>query len=134
MRNRSARRLAKLSPLVLAATLLVSTAQAQTHNLIIFVADGLRSEIVTHETAPALAEVRDKGVDLRNSHSMFPTLTTVNAASIATGHRPGDTGDFGNVLWVGKTFDRALRLGHRPAGGRCDPRHDEHSGLPEPII
>jgi hypothetical protein len=82
-----------------------SAAVAQPHNLIIFVADGLRSEIVTPKTAPALAEVRDKGVDLTNSHSMFPTLTTVNAASIATGHRPGDTGDVGNVLWVGKNFD-----------------------------
>jgi hypothetical protein len=89
----------------LAIALLAGPALAQPHNLIIFVADGLRSEIVTRETAPALAEVRDEGVDLRNSHSMFPTLTTVNAASIATGHRPGDTGDVGNVLWVGKSFD-----------------------------
>ena len=105
MRIRSARHSAWLSPVVLAATLVVNSSHAQPHNLVIFVADGLRSEIVTPETAPALAAVRDKGVDLRNSHSMFPTLTTVNAASIATGHRPGDTGDVGNVLWVGKTFD-----------------------------
>jgi arylsulfatase A-like enzyme len=32
---------------------------------------------------------------------MYPTLTTVNASAIATGHRVGDTGDFGNVLYVG---------------------------------
>ena len=31
----------------------------------------------------------------------FPTLTTVNAASIATGHMPGDTGDFGNAIYAG---------------------------------
>jgi hypothetical protein len=105
MKVRSGRHVAWLSPVVLAATLLVNSAHAEPHNLIIFVADGLRSAIVTPETAPALAEVRDRGVDLRNSHSMFPTLTTVNAASIATGHRPGDTGDVGNVLWVGKPFD-----------------------------
>ena len=93
--------------ILLVATILsaVTSVHAEPHNLIIFVADGLRSGSVTPETAPALAEVRDKGVDFHNSHSMFPTLTTVNAASIATGHRPGDTGDFGNVLWVGKTFD-----------------------------
>ena len=96
----------KRSVLLAAAALsFASAAAAQPHNLIIFVADGLRSASVTPESAPALADVRDKGVDLGNSHSMFPTLTTVNAASIATGHRPGDTGDFGNVLWVGKSFD-----------------------------
>ncbi len=91
--------------LALAAAAVSGHAVAEPRNLIIFVADGLRSGSVTRETAPALAEVRDHGVDFRNSHSMFPTLTTVNAASIATGHRPGDTGDFGNVLYVGKTFD-----------------------------
>ena len=32
---------------------------------------------------------------------MYPTLTTVNASAIATGHRIGDTGDFGNVIYVG---------------------------------
>ena len=89
----------------MAAGLLAAPALSQPRNLIIFVADGLRSGSVTPQTAPALAEVRDKGVDFHNSHSMFPTLTTVNAASIATGHRPGDTGDFGNVLYVNKVFD-----------------------------
>lgn len=72
------------------------------HNVIIFVADGLRSEIVDDRTAPALQALRREGVDFRNSHSMFPTVTTVNGASIATGHRPGDTGDFQNTLSVGQ--------------------------------
>ena len=91
--------------LTLAATVLAGSVTAEPRNLIIFVADGLRSGSVTAETAPALAEVRDAGVEFHNSHSMFPTLTTVNAASIATGHWPGDTGDFGNVIYVGKPFD-----------------------------
>ena len=76
----------------------------QPHNVILFVADGLRSEIVTPETAPALAEVRDQGVDFADSHSVYPTVTTVNASALATGHLPGDTGDFGNVLYVGAPF------------------------------
>jgi arylsulfatase A-like enzyme len=71
------------------------------HNVIIFVADGLRSGIVTPETAPTMAMIRAQGVDLANSHAMYPTLTTVNASAIATGHRVGDTGDFGNVIYVG---------------------------------
>jgi arylsulfatase A-like enzyme len=77
---------------------------AQPHNLILFVADGLRSEIVTPETAPAIAAVRDEGVDFANSHSVYPTVTTVNASALATGHLPGDTGNFGNVLFVGAPF------------------------------
>jgi arylsulfatase A-like enzyme len=71
------------------------------HNVIIFVADGLRSQVVTPDTAPALAEVRDQGVDFRNSHSLFPTVTTPNASAIATGHRLGDTGDFANYIFAG---------------------------------
>jgi len=31
--------------------------------------------IVTSETAPTMAEVRDKGVNLKNPHSLFPTFT-----------------------------------------------------------
>jgi len=73
-------------------------------NVIIFVADGLRSRIVTPQTAPALAEVRAQGVDFQNSHSLYPTVTTPNASAIATGHLLGDTGDFGNTLYVGETF------------------------------
>jgi arylsulfatase A-like enzyme len=72
------------------------------HNVIIFVADGLRSGIVTPETAPALAQVRQEGVDFRNSHSLFPTVTTPNASAIATGHRLGDTGDFANMVFAGE--------------------------------
>ena len=71
------------------------------HNVILFVADGLRSQAVTPQTAPALAALRAEGVDFRNSHSMFPTVTTVNAAALATGHYPGDTGDFANVVYAG---------------------------------
>jgi len=71
------------------------------HNLILFVPDGLRGRIVTPESAPAMAEVRDKGVNFKNSHSMFPTFTTANASALATGHYLGDTGDFSNTIYTG---------------------------------
>jgi hypothetical protein len=71
------------------------------HNVILFVTDGLRSEIVTPQTAPALAALRAEGVDFHNSHSLFPTVTTANASAMATGHYLGDTGDFGNYLYTG---------------------------------
>jgi arylsulfatase A-like enzyme len=71
------------------------------HNVIIFVADGLRSGIVNDQTAPEMAAIRREGVDFHNSHSLYPTVTTPNASAIATGHGLGDTGDFGNTIWVG---------------------------------
>ena len=85
-------------------TLLATAASAQSdwpRNLILFVPDGLRGRIVTPQTAPAMAEVRDKGVNFRNSHSLFPTFTTANASAMATGHYLGDTGDFSNTIYTG---------------------------------
>jgi hypothetical protein len=76
---------------------------ATPHNLILFVPDGLRALKVTPESAPAMAAVRDKGVNLKNSHSMFPTFTTANASAMATGHYLGDTGDFSNTIYTGFT-------------------------------
>ncbi len=75
---------------------------AAPHNVVIFVADGLRYDSVTPQTAPALYQVKTRGVDFTNSHSLYPTITTVNASAIATGHYIGDTGDFGNSLFVGR--------------------------------
>ncbi|HEY0435067.1 MAG TPA: alkaline phosphatase family protein [Phenylobacterium sp.] len=90
-----------------AALLLLTPPSALARNVVIFVADGLRSHAVTRETAPAMAAVRDQGVDFANSHSLWPTITTPNASAIATGHLLGDTGDFGNTIWVGQGFDAA---------------------------
>jgi predicted AlkP superfamily pyrophosphatase or phosphodiesterase len=73
---------------------------ATPHNLILFVPDGLRGQIVTPQTAPAMAEVRDKGVNLKNSHSLFPTFTMANASGMATGHYLGDTGTFSNTIYT----------------------------------
>ena len=70
-------------------------------NLILFVPDGLRGQIVTPQTAPTMAELRDKGVNFRNSHSMFPTFTMANGSAMATGHYLGDTGTFSNTIYTG---------------------------------
>jgi Type I phosphodiesterase / nucleotide pyrophosphatase len=75
----------------------------KTHNLILFIPDGLRAMKVTPETAPAMAEVRDKGVNFKNPHSIFPTFTTANASAMSTGHYLGDTGDFSNTIYTGYT-------------------------------
>jgi hypothetical protein len=72
-------------------------------NLILFIPDGLRALKVTPETAPAMAAVRDKGVNFKNPHSLFPTFTMANASGMATGHHLGDTGTFSNTIFTGFT-------------------------------
>ncbi len=76
-------------------------AQAQKHNVIIFVADGLRRGSVNATDTPTLYKLRTSGVDFDNSHAVYPTLTTANASVIATGHGLGDTGDYANTLYPG---------------------------------
>ena len=93
--------LSSVAIVAVAAALVWARTANRPHNVIIFVADGLRSGVVTPQTAPAFAEVRDRGVDFNNSHSLFPTVTTPNASAIATGHRLGDTGDFANIIYGG---------------------------------
>src|SRR6478609_1640443 len=80
---------------------------ARPRNVIIFIADGLRYGSVTPENAPNLSRLKKEGVDFANSHSLFPTITTVNASAIATGHYIGDTGDFGNTLHTGTPMQSA---------------------------
>src|SRR5262249_61982505 len=55
-------------------------------NLILFVPDGLRPHSVTPETAPALAAVRDAGVNFANPHPWFPPFTLLTASGMPTGH------------------------------------------------
>jgi predicted AlkP superfamily pyrophosphatase or phosphodiesterase len=85
-------------------TLSASAASAQNatpRNLILFIPDGLRGKIVSPQTAPAMAEVRDKGVNFKNSHSLFPTFTMANGSAMASGHYLGDTGTFSNTIYTG---------------------------------
>src|SRR5690348_5670424 len=99
--------------LVLLSTGAGFSQNGQPHNVILFVPDGLRGRIVSAETAPAMAEVRDRGVNFKNSHSMFPTFTTATASAMATGHYLGDTGDFSNTIYTGYSS--------APAGGTVVP-------------
>ncbi len=78
-----------------------SADNATPHNLILFVPDGLRALKVTPGTAPAMAEIRDKGVNFKNPHSIFPTFTMANSSAMATGHFLGDSGTFSNTIYTG---------------------------------
>jgi Type I phosphodiesterase / nucleotide pyrophosphatase len=87
------------------AAVAASGAMAQSaqrpHNVVLFVADGLRARMVDDTTAPNMAALAREGVSLRNGHSLFPTFTTANASAMATGHMLGDTGDFSNTIYAG---------------------------------
>ena len=77
------------------------TSAPQPHNVVLFVADGLRFRMVDEQTAPTMAVIAHDGVRLINSHALFPTFTTANASGMATGHQLGDTGDFSNTIYAG---------------------------------
>ena len=68
--------------------------------VIVFVVDGLRPDAITAEDTPTLFRLRREGVDVANSHAVFPTVTRVNAATLATGTQPGTHGIVGNQIYV----------------------------------
>jgi hypothetical protein len=90
-----------LGQCVFSSSAFAQAAGAQPHNVVLFVADGLRFRMVDDTTAPTLASIARQGVSLRNSHALFPTFTTANASGMATGHMLGDTGDFSNTIDAG---------------------------------
>ena len=92
--------------IVLGQALLGSSAVAQVqpvqpHNVVLFIADGLRFRMVDDNTAPTMAAMARQGVSLRNGHALFPTFTMANASGMATGHMLGDTGTFSNTIYTG---------------------------------
>jgi arylsulfatase A-like enzyme len=90
------------------------TRPVKSRNIIIFVADGLRAASVNSTDAPAMASIRDHGVNFANSHSLFPTFTTANASAIATGHYLGDTGDYSNAIYAGFPIFDSGNFGKTP--------------------
>src|SRR6185436_5833609 len=68
--------------------------------VIVFVVDGLRPDGITAEDTPTLFRLKTEGVSFANSHAVFPTVTRVNAAAIATGSYPGRNGLVGNTVFI----------------------------------
>ena len=67
-------------------------------HVVLIVWDGMRPDFVTEEHAPNLWKLAHRGVGFRNHHSIYPSLTSVNAAALATGVYPSRNGLFAN--WV----------------------------------
>jgi predicted AlkP superfamily pyrophosphatase or phosphodiesterase len=67
---------------------------------LVIVVDGLRPDYVTPEVMPRLVRLGRRGVVFNAHHSVFPTVTRVNAAAIATGAYPEAHGLLGNIVYV----------------------------------
>ena len=67
-------------------------------NIVIVAFDGMQPAQVTPELMPNLAAFVADGVAFDNHHPVFPSVTRVNAASMATGLNPGAHGLAANML------------------------------------
>lgn len=78
---------------------------------ILLVWDGLRPDSVTQHDTPNLFTLEREGVRFARHHSQYPTLTMVNAATLATGAPPGVAGIFGDEMFLGPTLrDNGVNL------------------------
>ncbi len=86
---------------------------------VIVVLDGLRPDMVTPDVMPNLTKFQAQATTYTNASGVFPSVTPVAAASIATGALPGQHGVLGSeVYWRGLARDRVLDLSdHRVARG-----------------
>ena len=72
----------------------------QTSNAhLLLVLDGLRPDYVTADLMPNLYALGQRGVVYTNHHAVYPTVTRVNASSIATGAYPERHGILGNTVF-----------------------------------
>jgi hypothetical protein len=82
---------------------------------ILVVCDGLRPDLVTRRDMPHLYDLAREGVRFDRQHSQFPTVTMVNAATLATGAPAGTTGILGDTMYLGPALaQRGANLGQEP--------------------
>ena len=92
---------------MLSATLLPASPHAQPVReasrrlkVVVVVFDGLRPDHVTVSKTPALYAMAQRGVLSRQHHSLFPTVTRVNASALATGAGPDTHGILDNTIYL----------------------------------
>src|SRR5260370_40387364 len=68
--------------------------------VVLIVWDGLRPDFVTQRDTPNLFRLAREGARFDRHHSIFPTLTMVNATALATGAPPGVNGLEGNDFYL----------------------------------
>jgi arylsulfatase A-like enzyme len=81
---------------------------------VVIVADGLRPDYVRPDLMPRLVRLGQRGIVFNAHHSVFPTVTRVNAASFVTGAYPETHGVLGNTVYVpSANATRGLDTGER---------------------
>ncbi len=85
--------------------------------VVLMVWDGLRPDFVTQRDTPNLFRMAREGVRFDKHHSIFPTLTMVNATALATGAPPGVNGLEGNnfYLWPSAQTPKGQLVGAESA-------------------
>ena len=79
-------------------TLSAQTKKTNTHTLIVFF-DGLRPDYITPEAMPNVYAFSKRGSYGKQHHSVFPTVTRVNASSYSSGSYPATHGLMGNTVY-----------------------------------
>lgn len=72
---------------------------------VLMVWDGLRPDFVTAKRTPNLFAMENEGVRFARHHAVYPTITMVNAATIATGAPPGSTTILGDEVYLQPRLD-----------------------------
>jgi predicted AlkP superfamily pyrophosphatase or phosphodiesterase len=85
-----------------------SAAPAARPSVLIAVFDGLRPDYITAEVMPNVHALEKAGAVARRHHAVFPTMTRVASASIATGSHPGAHGLMYNALYLPEISARPL--------------------------
>ncbi len=67
---------------------------------LVLILDGLRPDSINPQDTPNIYRLRQEGVEYLNGHSVFPTVTRVNTAAIATGVYPGTNGILSNSMYA----------------------------------
>lgn len=102
------------------------TKTSEFRTLIVFF-DGLRPDYITAENMPNLYAFKKNATYGTQHHSVFPTVTRVNASSYATGSYPGTHGLMGNSVYfpqVDKT--KALNTGNASEIDEITKATDNH--------
>ena len=93
-------RLAVAAALALVAAMPGVRAQRARTTHLVIVVDGLRPDYLTPDLMPRLLRLGQRGIVFGAHHSVYPTVTRVNASAIATGAYPETHGLLGNTVYV----------------------------------
>src|SRR5579859_814941 len=115
--GKSARKAALMAAVVMVVACLATAARAGTQDararaisvrgriFVLMVWDGLRPDLVDAVNTPNLFALEQAGVRFSRHHSIYPTLTMVDAAGLATGAAPSGSGIFGDAMYLAPMLD-----------------------------